>query len=63
MLCLTRKVNESIFVGSKIKIKIVKIHNGRVQLGIEAPQDVTVNREEVFLRIEGERGGNTADCP
>ena len=48
MLVLTRKVNEEILIGDNIRIKIVDIGAGRIRLGISAPRDVTVLRDEVI---------------
>ena len=47
MLVLSRKVGERILLGEKIKITVVRVSGGGVRLGIEAPADVTVIREEV----------------
>jgi carbon storage regulator len=48
MLVLTRRINENILIGDEtIVIKILEIRGGRVRLGIEAPQDVSIRREEV----------------
>ena len=54
MLVLTRKLNENILIGDQeITIKILDIRGGRVRLGIEAPHDVVIRREEVaFERHE-----------
>ena len=50
MLVLTRKIGEQIVIGSDIKIKIVEVKGKQVRIGIEAPRNVEVNREEVFLQ-------------
>lgn len=47
MLVLTRKMNESIVIGDNIKVMIVGIRGGHVRLGIEAPPEVTVLRDEL----------------
>lgn len=47
MLVLTRRLNESILLTGGIKIKVVKIDRGRIQIGIEAPSDVSIYREEI----------------
>ena len=47
MLVLSRKVGERILLGEKIKITVVRVSGGGVRLGIEAPADVAVVREEV----------------
>lgn len=55
MLVLTRKIGEKIVIGNgEITIKIVSCKNGAVQLGIDAPDDVSVHREEVYNRIRRE---------
>lgn len=51
MLVLSRKTNEAIKIQDNIKITIVSIEGDRVKLGIEAPKDIPVNREEVYERI------------
>jgi carbon storage regulator len=52
MLVLTRKVNEEILIGDNIRIKVVDIGAGRIRLGISAPRDVTVLRDEVVRDFE-----------
>lgn len=54
MLILTRRRNESILIGNdqEVKITILGIRGNQVQLGIEAPREIDVHREEVFLRIQ-----------
>ncbi len=55
MLVLSRKLNEAIFIGDNIKITVVDIVNGKVRLGIEAPKNVPVHREEVAEAIAAGR--------
>lgn len=47
MLVLTRKAGEAIFIGEDVKIVIVQIKGGQVQIGIEAPKTVHIKREEI----------------
>lgn len=54
MLVLTRKLGESIRIGDSIVVKIVDLDGRHVKLGIEAPKNVTVNREEIYERIQRE---------
>lgn len=54
MLILTRKLGESLIIGDNIKITVEKITKSQVKLGIDAPKDVTVNREEVLREINKE---------
>jgi carbon storage regulator len=51
MLVLSRKSNESIRIGDDIVVTVVELSRGRVRLGIEAPSDVPVHREEVFRQL------------
>jgi carbon storage regulator len=51
MLVLTRKLKESIQIGPQIKITVTEVRRGQVRLGIEAPSDIMVHREEVYERI------------
>jgi carbon storage regulator len=48
MLVLSRKAGESIKIGDEIEVKIVKIRNGRVQIGINCPRSIPVDRSEVL---------------
>lgn len=49
MLVLTRKLNQSITIGRDITVRVVEIRGGEVKLGIDAPADVTVDREEIAI--------------
>jgi carbon storage regulator len=53
MLVLSRKKNESIIINNDIVITIVEIRGDKVRLGIEAPKDVPVHRQEVYEAIHG----------
>ena len=54
MLILTRKVGESIMIGDSVEVKVLGIRAGQIKLGIEAPKDVKVHREEIYERIRAE---------
>ena len=54
MLILTRKVGESVAIGDDIQVSVVEIKGAQVKLGIRAPKDVTVHREEIYLKIQEE---------
>jgi carbon storage regulator len=54
MLILSRKVNEKIVIGSDISVSIIDIRGDQVRLGISAPRQVEVFREEVLRQIEAE---------
>jgi carbon storage regulator len=50
MLVLSRKVNEKIVIDGRIVVTVVKVDGGQVRLGIEAPEDVRVFREEILYK-------------
>jgi carbon storage regulator len=54
MLVLTRKRNESIIIGDDVKVTIVEVKGDQVKLGITAPKQVSVHREEIYLEIQKE---------
>lgn len=63
MLVLSRKVNETIIINDNIVITVVDIRGDKVRLGIEAPKDVPVHRQEVYdaiKRAEGTEGARRA---
>lgn len=53
MLVLTRRLGESIVIGDDIIIRVLDI-DGQVKLGIEAPQNISVHREEIYTKIQKE---------
>lgn len=55
MLVLTRKLNESIMIGHEVKITVVDVRGDQVKLGISAPRQIAVHREEVYLEIQREK--------
>lgn len=54
MLILTRRVNESLVVGDQVTVTVVAVKGNQVRIGIKAPKDVQVHREEVYDRIQQE---------
>jgi carbon storage regulator len=63
MLVLTRKVGQRIRIGDDVIITLVRIQGDKVRVGIEAPRDVAIHREEVRLRIESGLGRDPGDSP
>ena len=51
MLVLSRKTEESMYIGDDIKITVLDIRGGQVRIGITAPQDIKIHREEVYKRL------------
>jgi carbon storage regulator len=54
VLVLTRKTGQTITVGDDIKITIMEVRGSQVKLGVDAPKNVMIHREEVFERIQKE---------
>lgn len=52
MLILTRKVGESLLIGDDVSITILNIRGNQVKIGVKAPKDVSVHREEIYQRIK-----------
>jgi carbon storage regulator len=51
MLILTRRVDETLTIGSEVRVTVLGIKGNQVRLGIAAPKDVAVHREEIYRRI------------
>ena len=61
MLILSRKLNESIVIDGRIIVKVLRIDKDTVKLGIQAPLDLPVHREEIFEVIRKSKQGTTTD--
>ena len=61
MLILSRKIDEKIKIGSDITITLIDVHGDQVKIGVEAPKDVKVFRQEVFDAIQNENKAAVVD--
>lgn len=57
MLILTRRVGEVLIINNNIKVTVLGVRGHQVRIGIDAPRDVEVHREEIFNRIQDEQAG------
>lgn len=55
MLILTRKTGERIMIGDDVTVNILSVRGGQVRIGFDAPNHVSVHREEIYLRIQREK--------
>ena len=61
MLILTRKEGESLRLGDDIVVTVVGVKGGAVRLGIDAPRDLAVHREEIYRRVKEEASGGGSE--
>jgi carbon storage regulator len=55
MLILTRRIGETVMIGKDVTCTVLGVKGNQVRLGINAPKDVAVHREEIFVRIQHEK--------
>ncbi len=61
MLILTRRAGETVMVGSDITITVLGVKGNQVRIGINAPKDVAVHREEIYERIQSEKSAKESE--
>lgn len=61
MLILTRRVGETLMIGESVSVTVLGVKGNQVRIGITAPKDVAVHREEIYQRIHGEEGAAAAE--
>lgn len=60
MLILTRRVGETLMIGDEVTVTVLGVKGNQVRIGINAPKDVSVHREEIYERIKNEQLGTTS---
>jgi carbon storage regulator len=57
MLILTRRVGETVVIGDEVQVTVLGVKGNQVRLGVTAPRDVSVHRQEIYERIRKEQAG------
>jgi carbon storage regulator len=63
MLILTRRVGETVVIGNDVTVTVLGVKGNQVRLGVNAPREVAVHREEIFERIKREQSEEKAPRP
>ncbi len=61
MLILTRRVGETLVIGDEVTVTVLGIKGNQVRIGVNAPKDVSVHREEIYERIQREKEDNSGN--
>ncbi|MGQ7844197.1 carbon storage regulator CsrA [Granulosicoccus sp. 3-233] len=60
MLILTRRVGETLMIGDEVSVTVLGVKGNQVRIGVNAPKEVAVHREEIYARIKKEQEGSAA---
>lgn len=61
MLILTRRVGETLMIGDEVTVTALGVKGNQVRIGVNAPKEVSVHREEIYQRIQSEKSGSPSE--